>query len=106
MSKMAAAVRHAAEKRNASDDERCVQLATRNINSMLHRGMRAADIAFVGVLMLEFALANLNCETMKKLFALKDYFTSIRDAIIAGRSTIDVKEIHRKRSIKKGNVVH
>ena len=94
MSKMVAAIRDTAEKRNAGDDERCIQLATRNINFMLHRGMRAADIAFVGVLMLEFALANLNCETMKKLFALRDYFTSIREAIIAGKSAIDVKEIH------------
>jgi hypothetical protein len=91
---MAPAVRDTDEKRNAGDDERCVQLATRNINFMLHRGMRAADIAFVGVLMLEFSLPNLNCETMKKLLALKSYFTSIRDAIIAGKSAIDVKGIH------------
>jgi hypothetical protein len=96
MSKMAAAIRDTAEKRNAGDDQRCIQLATQNITFMLHRGMRAADIAFVGVLMLEFALANLNCETMKKLFALKHYFTSIRDAIIVGKSAIDVKEIHGK----------
>jgi hypothetical protein len=91
---MAVAIRDTAEKRSAGDDKRCVQLAIQNINFMLHRGMRAADIAFVGVLMLEFALANLKCETMKKLFALKDYFTSIRDAIIAGRSAIDIKGIH------------
>jgi hypothetical protein len=96
MSEMTTANRDTAEKRSAGDDERCVQPAIQNINFMLHRGMRAADIAFVGALMLEFALANLNCETMKNLFALKDYFTSIRDAITAGKSAIDVKGIHGK----------
>jgi hypothetical protein len=94
MARFAAAFKDTTEKRTENLDKACIKLATQTINSMIEQDMRPVDIAYVGVLMLEFALTNLNTDTMKKLMALKNYFENVRDAIISCQSTIQARDIN------------
>jgi hypothetical protein len=94
MARFAAAFKDTTERRTENHDKACIELATQTINSMIEQDMRPAHIAYVGVLMFEFALTNLNADTMKKLLALKNYFENVRDAIISRQSIIQPRDIN------------